>query len=88
MHSAIGTAVLLALTSGIVFKSADHRSLGEIWSGTCVYIYMCFHSENWAVVATLSSRTQDPQMLHLLGCLFLIEASFRSEQQAHYLLEG
>ena len=55
---------------------------GRHWGGKCVH----FHSDNQAVVAALSSRTaRDPQLMHLLRCLFFFEACFRFEHQAHHL---
>ena len=55
---------------------------GRLWGGLCVH----FHSDNQAVVAALNSRTtRDPQLMHLLRCLFFFEAHFRFEHQAHHL---
>ena len=55
---------------------------GKAWRGTRV----TFRCDNDAVVWALSSRsTRDPSLMHLLRCLFFLEASFQFEHEAHHL---
>ena len=54
---------------------------GKHWSQSCVE----FQSDNQAVVAALSNRSaRDPQLMHLLRCLFFLEAHFGFEHRAHH----
>ena len=54
---------------------------GKHWNRACVE----FQSNNQAVVPALSSRSvQNPQIMHLLRCLFFLEAYFGFEQCARY----
>ena len=47
---------------------------GSDWSGSLVH----FRCDNWAVVQALTSRrAQDQLLMHLLRCLFFLEAHFR-----------
>ena len=47
---------------------------GHLWSGK----HICFHCDNIAVVAVLSSRTaQSPLLMHLLRCFSFYSAYFR-----------
>ena len=55
---------------------------GKKWQGKFVQA----RSDNQAVVATINSRTsRDPSIMHLLRCLFFIEASFDIVLSAAYL---
>ncbi len=55
---------------------------GSYWSGK----HVCFHSDNMAVVAVLSSRTsQDPLLMHLLRCFSFYSAYFRFHFSAMHI---
>ena len=55
---------------------------GSTWCGSIVQ----FKSDNQAVVAALTPRAaRDPQMSHLLRCLFFLEAHFQFEHRAQHL---
>ena len=47
---------------------------------------MLFHSDNQAVVAALSSRTaRDGALMHLLRCLFFLEAHFEFDHRVEHV---
>ena len=55
---------------------------GDTWSSHCI----TFRCDNQAVVAALSSRSvRDPQMMHLLRCLFFLEAHFNFDHRVFHI---
>ena len=55
---------------------------GRAWHGTRVQ----FISDNQAVVGVLNTRSaRDPQLMHLLRCLFFFQALFRFELRAEHV---
>ena len=55
---------------------------GEHWKGRTV----CCQCDNQAVVAALNSRSRrENHIMHMLRCLFFIEAHFQCNLQAQYI---
>ena len=54
-----------------------------VWGHRWSRVRVCFRSDNLATVAALNSRrVRDPQLMHLLRCLFFFEAYFKFNHSA------